>query len=197
MDAIAYSKLEAALTSAKVPRALWPRYFESERYRLLRKRCRDDDEYRRRVARKLQDDAAERERRNAFSLFIVLLLWLLSEQQRDRQRAADFASLCVLVLANSDHARMAGDAAIHRGTACALIAAGFNDTEACDALSVAVPGGLGYAQHLIHTAEPLPEPQTETEAPATTSTEPEQQHEEPDTPEELTPAQQGLAAPAW
>ena len=76
MDALAFSKLESALGSAKVPRSLWPRYFEKEELRQLRRRIRDKEEYRRILATKL--DAAERERRRRFNDLLMLLLWLLA-----------------------------------------------------------------------------------------------------------------------
>ncbi len=78
MDALAFSKLESALTSAKVPRSMWPRYFEKEELRQLRKRVSDKNEYLRILRMKLDQDAAERKRRREFNDLLVLLLWLLA-----------------------------------------------------------------------------------------------------------------------
>ena len=102
MDAIAFAKLESALLSAKVPRALWPAYFEKEEHRLLRKRCRDEDEYRRMLSERLQNEHGERQRRERWALFVILLLWLLDQRE---QNARQFVQTGWRVLLSSEHGR--------------------------------------------------------------------------------------------
>ena len=76
MDAMAFSKLESALTAARVPRSLWPKYYEKEELRQLRRRIRDKQEYLRIL--RMKQDAGERERRRRFNDLLMLLLWLLA-----------------------------------------------------------------------------------------------------------------------
>jgi hypothetical protein len=108
MDAIAYAKLESALVSARIPRSLWPRYFEKEEHRLLRKRCRDEDEYRRLLSERLQNEHGERQRRERWALFVILLLWLHDQKEQNARR---FVQTGWRALMSSEHGRNDPDAA--------------------------------------------------------------------------------------
>jgi hypothetical protein len=89
----AYSKLEARLTAARVPRGLWPHYWEKEKYKKLRQRLRDKEEYRLAMARQLERDHSERRRQREFTRLLLVLLWLLDQDDEDRQSWAQRAFL--------------------------------------------------------------------------------------------------------
>jgi hypothetical protein len=80
-----WAELESRLTAARVPRSLWPRYWEKEKYKKLRQRLRDKDEYRLAMARSLERDASERRRQREFSQLLIIILWLLSDDQDDHK----------------------------------------------------------------------------------------------------------------
>ncbi len=141
MSPEAWSRLEASLIARKVPRALWPRYFEKEEYRLLRRQIADDDEYWRRVSRKLEDDRNERLRRDAFATFVMLLAWLLALQERQRMDCRSFIRTAVPVLADTDHAKMLGGDTISNAAAAAALLS-FPEQEVREALVDAIPGGM-------------------------------------------------------
>jgi hypothetical protein len=133
MDSGTYANLEKLLTAARVPRSLWPRYFERETERELRRQFRNEQDYRSMLARTLQNDCIERERRRKFSMFLMLMLWLILEQQRQQQQPRLFAQRAFRTLMNSEHGY--GDAEIvGRGIACACVAAGMSESGARDAL---------------------------------------------------------------
>lgn len=133
MDAVAYHKLEAALTSAKVPRSLWPRYFEKEEHRLLRRRCRDEEEYRRIMQRRLSErEHGERARRERWALFLIILLWLLQQQQQQRQSAREFVQQSWRALLTTEHGRNDPESA--QVALAGITLACFPEKETADAL---------------------------------------------------------------
>jgi hypothetical protein len=82
----AWAELESRLTAARVPRSLWPRYWEKEKYKKLRQRLRrDSEEYRSAMERSLERDHSERRRQREFAQLLIILLWLLDQDAEDRR----------------------------------------------------------------------------------------------------------------
>lgn len=144
MDAIAWTQLEAALLAADVPRSLWPRYFEKEEHRLLRARCRDEDEYRRLLNKRLAEhDHGERERRERWALFLIVLLWILQQQREQPQTARSFVQSGFRALRLTDHGRMDPESAQVALTGVALVNFPFKEVE--DALAHGAVSSDGLA----------------------------------------------------
>ena len=112
MDALAWNQLENILISKKVPRSLWPVYFEKEEHRLLRKRCANEEEYRRAMMRRLNEkEHCERTRRERWALFLIVLLWLVQQQQQQRQGAREFVQQGWRAVLSTEHGRNDPEAA--------------------------------------------------------------------------------------
>jgi hypothetical protein len=82
----AWTRLEERLTAARVPRSVWPRYWEKEKYKKLRQRLRDEAEYRSAMERALERDASERRRQREFTQLLIILLWLLVDQDDEDRK---------------------------------------------------------------------------------------------------------------
>jgi hypothetical protein len=204
MDAIAFHKLEAALTATKVPRLLWPRYFEKEEYRQLRRRIRDEDEFRRILRKRLEDDAAERKRRRDFAQFLTLLLYLLMMDEKKPQQWFRQGHRALLRTAWGRN-----DPEVVECCLCGVALAKFGD-EAGDiepALQRGITNHDGDAtipmRHALRELERHRDEEQKAAAQppalaAAPDPQPDQQQATPaQEPEELTPAQQNLAAPTW
>jgi len=79
----AWTELESRLTAARVPRGLWPKYWEKEKYKKLRLRIKNDDEFRASMSRSLARDHSERRRQREFTQLLIVILWLLSDDHDD------------------------------------------------------------------------------------------------------------------
>jgi hypothetical protein len=105
MDAAAWNQLENILTDKKVPRSLWPRYFEKEEHRQLRKRCANEEEYRRIMMRRLSEkEHCERTRRERWALFLIVLLWMIQQRQQ-HENAREFVQSGWRALLSTEHGR--------------------------------------------------------------------------------------------
>ena len=133
MDAAAWDQLSNILTEKKVPRSLWPRYFEKEEHRLLRKRCADEGEYRRVMAARLAEkEHCERTRRERWALFLIVLLWLVQQRQQ-HENARQFVQRGWRAVLSTEHGRNDPEAAQVALTGIAL--ACFSKKEVEDALA--------------------------------------------------------------
>lgn len=112
MDAAAWDQLSNILTAQKVPRSLWPVYFEKEEHKLLRRRCANEEEYRRAMMRRLNEkEHCERTRRERWALFLIVLLWLVQQQQQQRQGAREFVQQGWRAVLSTEHGRNDPEAA--------------------------------------------------------------------------------------
>lgn len=144
MDALAWSNLENILTAQKVPRSLWPVYFEKEEHKLLRRRCANEEEYRRIMAARLKDkEHCERARRERWALFLIVLLWLVQQQQQQRQSARQFVQEGWRALLSTEYGRNDPEAA--QVALAAVTLACFSKKETEDALQFGALGGDNLA----------------------------------------------------
>lgn len=105
MDALAWNQLENILTDKKVPRSLWPVYFEKEDHRQLRRRCANEEEYRRIMMRRLSEkEHCERTRRERWALFLIVLLWMIQQRQQ-HENAREFVQSGWRALLSTEHGR--------------------------------------------------------------------------------------------